>query len=372
MSTPASSAFEQAKAAFLAGLRCHESGDFEAAEGHYLRSLQLLPGRASTHVNLAATRLRLGRWADALASADAALAVEPDSPDALLHRGTALAELGRRDEALAALDRLIQRLPAHPLAWSHRGSLLREAGRHDEAAAAYREALRLGADPELHRYYLAGLGAVEAPASPPPGYVERLFDGYAGDFDAHLVGQLGYRAPEVLAALIREVRSDAGFASAIDLGCGTGLCGPLLRPLAKRLAGLDLSAAMLARSRALGVYDVLLQADAVAHLAATNERHDLVVAADMLIYVGDPAPLFAAVRRVLRAGGLFAFSAETCDDSGPGWRLLPSLRYAQSRSGLLRLARCHGLEPLHTEAGAVRHEQGRAVDGLYLVLSAPA
>ena len=383
-------AFEHAKAEFLAGLACHERHDFAGAERHYQASLRLLPGRPSTLTNLAATQLRLGQPAAALASADAALAAERDSADALLHRATALAQIGRADEALAAFERLTALVPTHPLGWSHRGSLLREMRRHDEAVAAYREALRHGADPELHRYYLAALGAEPMPPAPPRAYVERLFDGYAGDFDAHLVGALGYRAPHELVDRVRRCAGDrtaVTFDAALDLGCGTGLCGPLLRPLARRLTGLDLSAAMVERARARAVYDRVEQADAVRFLTETAERFDLVVAADVLIYLGDPAPLFAAAQRAIVPGGLFAFTVERPDgdddatagvhDAGDtdsdaaadrGWRLLPSLRYAQSRGHLLRLAPAHGFEPLIVDAAPVRSDQGRDVDGLYLVL----
>lgn len=367
--SPSPAAFERARAEFLAGLASHQAGDCARAEQHYLASLQLVPGRPSTLINLAATQLRLGHPLDALANADAALAAEPASADALLHRGTALAELGRAADALASFEQLTNLAPEHALAWSHRGSLLRELNRHHDAAAAFREALRLGADPDLHRYYLAGLGAEGAPPAPPRDYVERLFDGYAGDFEAHLVGMLGYRAHLELVERVRRCAGGAGFELALDLGCGTGLCGPLLRPLARHLAGLDLSAVMLERSRASGAYDRLEQADATDFLANTAERFDLVVAADVLIYIGDPAPLFAAVARVM-PHGLFAFSVEADDaegDIGPGWRLLPSLRYAHGQPHLLRLARANGFEPLLVEHAPVRHEQGRAVDGLYMV-----
>ena len=362
-------AFEQAKAEFLAGLARYQADDFARAEQHFQASLCQWPGRPSTLINLAATQLRRGHPLDALASADAALATEPTSADALLHRGSALAELGRAAEALATFEQLTTLAPEHALAWSHRGSLLRELNRRHDAEAAFREALRHGADPELHRYYLAGLGAEGAPPAPPRDYVERLFDAYAGDFDAHLVDTLGYRAHHELVDRVRRCADAKGFEAALDLGCGTGLCGPLLRPLARHLTGLDLSAVMLERSRAGGAYDRLEQADATQFLAGTDAHFDLVVAADVLIYIGDPGPLFAAVARAMPRG-LFAFSVEAADeaDVGLGWRLLPSLRYAHTKLHLLRLAQANGFEPVLVEHAPVRHDQGHAVDGLYLVL----
>jgi predicted TPR repeat methyltransferase len=359
--------FARAKASFLDGLACFQAGRLEEAERNYIASLAALPGRASTLINLAATQLRLGRPYDALANADAALRAEADSVDALLHRGTALAQLGRAEEALAAFQRLLSAEPTHAAAWSFSGSLLREMHRPVDAAQAYREALRHGAEPSLNGYYLASVTATDAPPTAPAAYVEALFDGYADDFDAHLVGQLHYDAHR---RLVDTLTAAAGgnYRSALDLGCGTGLCGPLVRPMSQRLTGVDLSARMVERARALGVYDRLECADIAAHLQHTDERYDLVLAADVFIYVGDLARVFAAVRRVM-ASGVFCFSVESlAAGDGAEFRLLPSLRYAHATAYVLRLAAEHGFSPISLVPGPVREEQREAIDGLYVCL----
>ena len=359
--------FERAKASFRDGLASFQAGRLEEAEQHYRLSLTLLPGRASTLINLAATQLRRGRADDALASADAALRAEADSVDALLHRGTALAQLGRAAEALAAFQRLLAAEPTHAAAWSFSGSLLREMHRPGDAAHAYREALHHGAEPALNGYYLASVTATDPPPTAPAAYVEALFDDYADDFDAHLVGQLHYEAHRRLVdALIAAAGGTYG--SALDLGCGTGLCGPLVRPMTQRLTGVDLSVRMLERARVLGVYDRLQCADIVAFLEHTEERHDLVLAADVFIYIGDLARVFAGVRRVM-ASGVFCFSIETLpagDDAD--FHLLPSLRYAHATDYILRLAAAHGFDPIGLVPGPVREEQRAAIDGLYVCL----
>lgn len=363
---PPGDRFEQAKAAFIEGLGAYQSADFPQAEKHYLRSLALLPGRASTLINLAATQLRLGQPQDALATADAVLAAEADSADALLHRATALAQLGRLREALAAFERLLAIDPAHAVAWSGSGSLLREMQRLDEAAHAFREALRHGADASLHAYYLASVDGGGPPPIAPQAYVQRLFDDYAGEFDKHLVGKLGYQAHQRLIDRLLAV-AGASYRSALDLGCGTGLCGPLVRPAVKRLTGVDLSARMLHKAHELGVYDRLEQADAVQHLNGTGERYDLILAADVFIYVGDLAPVFEAARRAMDHG-VFCFSVETVHGRDTDYRLLPSLRYAHSAQYLVRLARRHGFEVIAMERGPVRQDQRETIDGMYVFL----
>jgi predicted TPR repeat methyltransferase len=361
--------FEQASNHFFAGLARQQAGDFAQAERFYRSSLGLVPNRPSTLINLAAVQLRLARPLDALGSADAALAAERDSTDAHLHRATALAQLGRADEALAAFRRLLAIDPRHAAAWSGSGTLLRETDRLDEAAHAFREALRHGADGELNGFYLASVEAAAAPPTAPRAYVAGLFDSYADDFDAHLVGALRYQAHRRLVDGLVAIAGEARFESALDLGCGTGLCGPLVRARVARLTGVDLSARMLEKARALGVYDHLAHADIVAFLAGADERYDLVLAADVFIYVGDLAPTFALLERTM-ARGVFCFSVEALDgdDAASDLRLLPSLRYAHSKPYLLRLASAHGFEVVATASAPVREDQRQAVDGLYVYL----
>src|SRR4029077_10060116 len=129
-----------------------------------------------------------------------------------------------------------------------------------------------------------------------------LFDDYADRFDTHLVGILRYRAPHAILAALQDVCADRPprFAHALDLGCGTGLMGEAIRPFAERLDGVDLSPLMLAKARAKLVYDRLAEAEIVAFVRGSPDRaFDLVLAADVLVYVADLAPVFSEVARTL-------------------------------------------------------------------------
>lgn len=351
--------FEQAKAFFLQGLQHYEAGRYAQAEQQYAASLALLPGRPSTLVNLGAARLKLGRAEEALAVLEEALAQEPDSWEALAHQGTAQAELGRHEAALRSFDRSLALEPGQGLVWGMRGNVLREMGRLQEAAASFRKSIEHGGDAELNAFYLAALREGQTPAATPPRYVEALFDGYAAEFDSHVVRELGYDAPQVLAQGLAGRR----FTHALDLGCGTGLCGPLLRKLCDRVDGVDLSAGMLEKARALGVYAQLDQAELVQHLQRTAQRHDLVVAADVFIYVGQLQPVFEGVARAMQAGGVFCFTAEQAQQGDI--ELRPSLRYAHSEAHVRQLAQQHGFEVERIERRAVRHEQRMPIPGLF-------
>src|SRR5262249_17821560 len=147
-------------------------------------------------------------------------------------------------------------------------------------------------------------------------YVRRLFDDYAPRFDAALVDRLQYRAPAKLRAAIGAAAPDRRFAQALDLGCGTGLAGAAIRDMTDRLIGVDLSPAMVAAAGRKAVYDELAVGEMVAFLSSAAAIFDLVIAADVLVYLGDLAPLLAAVAARMAAGGLFAFTLQRHDGAG--------------------------------------------------------
>ncbi len=169
-------------------------------------------------------------------------------------------------------------------------------------------------------------------------------------------------------------RQQRRFRTALDLGCGTGLCAPLLQPHCDAIDGVDISSEMLEQAAKLGLYRELVHADIGEFLSSrsSSPQHavDLVVAADVLIYVGDPAAVFRGVARLLAPGGLFAFTVElpSKTEEDKDLQLLPSLRYAHSERYVRRLAAQCGLDVDELRAGPIRHEHSRPVPGLYVHL----
>jgi predicted TPR repeat methyltransferase len=311
--------------------------------------------------------LSLERFEEAVDSYERALAIDASRAGTHCSHGTALKRLGRLDGALQSYERALALDPGYANAHHYRANTLRALGRKEEAIAAYRQALALGADARQVQFALAALGEGEAPASSPAGYVRELFDQYAGHFDEHLVQKLGYRTPELLGDAIRRATALRD-ADVLDLGCGTGLMGPYLRQVARKLEGVDLSARMLGKARERGMYDVLACAEIGEFLDKGAGPFDLVAAADVLVYFGTLEPLFAQVRRTLRPAGWFCFSVEACEDGD--FVLRSSNRYAHSKAYLVRVAESNGFAVRALEDVTLRTENCAPLAGYLLVLRA--
>ncbi len=361
-----SGTFEQARDFFVEGLGHYQAGRLEQAERCFAASLALVPGRPSTLTNLGAVRLKLGKVQEAAELLAEALHQEPDNVEALGHRARALAIQGKLQQALECAHKALDIDPALGPVWSLHGELLKDLGRDDEAIRSLEKAIELGADPELHGYYLAAITGRDAPTSAPRQYVETLFDNYAQGFDEHLVNVLHYRAPRVLAEGLKAMQRR--FVRALDLGCGTGLCAPLVRPMTQEVVGVDIAAVMVERAQASGAYDEVVQADVVDFLREASRQFDLVIAADVFIYVGALEEVFAGVAHVMPAGGVFCFSVEASPDARD-LALRSSLRYAHSRAYIERLAGQHGFDITRVDEQPIREEQHKAIPGYYFWLA---
>jgi predicted TPR repeat methyltransferase len=274
-----------------------------------------------------------------------------------------------RGEALAAADLIRDTLRQNPgfLAGHFLlGEALEAAGEREAAAEAFRRAAGLDASDRLGaQLRLAKLGARTQEGAMSPGYVLHLFDQYAPRFDRELAGALSYRGPELLLAAVGRVAGERRFSSVLDLGCGTGLMGEAIRAQAGELTGVDLSPAMIEAARRKNVYDRLEAAELLEFLHRERGPFDLVLAADVFVYLDNLQPVLAAIAPL--ASGPIAFTVET--HTGEGVILRETLRYAHGEAHLHEAAREAGLQISLLEKASTRTEKGKPVEGLLAVLS---
>ena len=268
------------------------------------------------------------------------------------------------------LEQAIELAPNFPSAWFTLGEIREQMGDHEKAIAAFRKARE--SDPEDRHgaaVWLMRLGADQL-GEMPRGYVQALFDQYAPRFEAALLGDLGYRAPQLLFKAVISVRAKAKkpafFKRGIDLGCGTGLGAAAFAKNVDRFTGIDLSPGMIKEARATGLYAELEVADMIEGLRYKPEAStNLVVAADAFVYLSDLAPVLAETKRVLAGGGTLAFTLETHD--GSGGILGEGLRYAHAADYIRAAIAKAGLKLLTLEPASPRNENNEPVRGLVVV-----
>lgn len=299
---------------------------------------------------------RAGQQAVPAPAAAAAFAVDPVA--------AAYAKLRREEAGKNELDAARNRaeaLPGDLGAWLRYAHLLSRAGNKAEALAAYRHCAALDPEREEVAHMVAALGGGPVPARAADSYVANMFDGFAERFDETLVTFLDYRAPEILGQLGARLLGPAKGLMVADLGCGTGLAAPHFRPSAAKLLGVDLSAEMLRRAAARGLYDDLQQAEIGAWLAARPAAFDLAVAADVFCYFGDLDSVFAAAAVALRPGGWLLFTVEA--GAAERYALRPSGRYVHAQGYVTQALEQAGFEAVERESVVLRRENDAAVEG---------
>ena len=268
------------------------------------------------------------------------------------------------------LEQAIELAPNFVSAWFTLGEIRKQLGQHEEAVAAFRRAHasdpldRHGATVRLMRLGADQLGEM------PKGYVQTLFDQYAPRFEATLLGDLDYRAPQLLFKAVIAVRATAKkpafFKRAIDLGCGTGLGAGAFAKEVDHFIGIDLSPGMIEQARATSLYAELEVADMVEGLRSKPDASaNLMLAADVMCYVGDLAPTLIEAKRVLAPGGVFAFTLET--HKGDGVVIGEGLRYAHAAEFVRGTIVAAGLAVAHLEQASPRNEDNEPVQGLVVV-----
>ncbi len=381
------------------GTLLFETGRLKQAEYALKQAIEASRPYPRALYNLALIYHRRGFGQKAFRCLERLLATEPGFAQAWNFMGVILKDQGKLQTAFEYTEKALELLPSYAEAWNNKGVLLDAVGKRDEAVAAYKKALSIQPNylsalfnlaQALHNsgdllgassYYrkvlalepghtqaafllkAASCDQNEVPEAAPIQYVEGLFDQCSDKFEDVLVKELGYKTPWHLLSLASPYIGKE--IAILDLGCGTGLAAPLLRPLASYLAGIDASQKMLAHAEKKDLYEELVQADILKEWRLKQNSFDFIFCADVLVYVGALETVFCKVRDHLRSHGIFAFSVE--EGSAAKYELRNSGRYAHSRHYIESCLDKEGLALLETKQSVLRRDQNEPVEGILFV-----
>ena len=254
----------------------------------------------------------------------------------------------------------------------------------------------------------------------PTDYVADLFDHYAKKgYDFHMVENLKYKVPDYMwnaysSSIVTTTDDVKNPLVVVELGAGTGLVGSRFRVGFSKLAdaaaveiaeftAIDLSQEMIVRAYELmynisiipdntyidsetslpvvtmqeeNVYTDVIIADCSEYLEKRIKRGaspaDLILAGDVLVYIGKLDILFDNVYNALKLSGKFIFSVEKLieeeNNSNIGFVLQESARFAHTKKYIENTAIKSGLIIASSIEVPLRYDGGNAVNGYIFVL----
>jgi predicted TPR repeat methyltransferase len=343
------------------------------AQAAFETALRLRPDFPEALMNLATLERAQGRLDESERHLHRSLELRPDYADAELNLANLCTARGRFDEATTLYQKALRAEPRYIGAYEGFARAACRAGRTEEAAAAFRHLLMFDPNNEVAQHLLAAMTGDPGCERASDAYIRRLFNDYAPHFDQSLAN-LNYCAPQLVAECLAGLVPAEARLEILDAGCGTGLCGPMLAPLAGRLVGVDLSSGMLAEAKKRNAYDELAESELTAYLDHHPLTFDAVVCADTLVYVGRLDAPIAAAAKSLKPNGLAIFTLEemTEDNGGNGYSVTPHGRFIHDPTYVREILKEAGLVTIAIDPIVPRSEGGQPVHGLLVSARKPA
>lgn len=310
---------------------------------------------------------------------DRALTLQPQFAPTENERALALLHLERKDEAIAAFRRAVEMDPSFLAAWCNLGKVLYldhvTAGAAKADAGPVLECFEkiLALEPDHVEFtYLRDCLQGARVERPPDAYIRGFFDRFAPHFEQRVAGDLEYSAPRIAREVLVGWLAQRRELRVLDLGCGTGLSGEIVRDEKAHLVGVDLSSRMLEIARGRAIYDELVEGEIVDYVARVQAGSvDLVLALDVLIYVGQLDRVLSECARALAPRGKLIFTVEALADANGDFALAPSGRYSHARDWVTAAVNRAGLEIEATRDFAIRIEANRPVAAILFDCSRP-
>lgn len=389
---------DEAQARHYLGFLLQQTSRLDEAFRELNRAIELDGSHAEWHFNLGIVTSRQGQIAASIDAFSRAIAIDPDKYFYWTNLGAAFESNQERDRAeqcylaavsldancpdayylLSALYLKLERYaeakhfnyrgiisaPASSTSLMARGQAYHELGRMNDAIALFEDWQRATPDNPVAAHLLAAYRGETPPEQCSVEYIEETFNAFANTFD-NILGRLKYCGPMLVQDYLATQDFAATSLNALDLGCGTGLIGDVLRPYARVLTGVDLSRAMLDQSNAKQIYHHLHHSDIAEFLRSSAGQYDIVTCMDTFIYIGRLETICALIYQKLKIGGLLLFSTEKLTEFS-GFRLNLSGRYSHHPDYLTNILNDTGFKVMQICDVAIRTEAGCPIAGQFV------
>jgi len=354
---------------FNFGLLLFELGRFDEAAAVYRHGIDLDGQNPDLWYNLALCRKQLGDINGAIDAYQQVLSAQPTAIDSLYNLAGCYRTIADDDVAICWYERAVQADPGHLPSLNNLAYLHHKHGRTDTAAKLYRTILSLAPDHERADHMLASIEE-KSRQHVPDGYVRDVFDQFSDHYESDLVEKLEYSLPAQMLQFMQRISDRPSFGRLLDLGCGTGLAGEVLKPHCDNLIGVDLSANMIAVARPKSLYSELHIGGIIGFLQQCEPAaYDCAVAADVLPYVGDLKKLFEHLAAVIDERGYVFISVERLADEELPFKLQPSGRFAHSSAYVRSVAAAAGWYVRAYESLRLRREKDDWISGMIYALA---
>jgi len=325
------------------------------------------PNHLETQMNMATCYLKKGNFNEAKMHYQKALDFAPDDIQLHFNLGIINMQQGNIDRAIQHYQQVVKVNPDHFPAHNNLGAAFLSKQHIGFALQHYQEAFRIQPKNEAILHTIKFLSENQHLLASPPDYITSLFDAYADHYESHLLHALDYQVPTILyEALVKSASLPSHALAILDIGCGTGLCGNLFKPYAKKLVGIDLSPNMLAVAKQKNTYDELIVDDFTSYLKGQKNNFDLIIAGDALVYTGELNELFHYAHVALLPHGLFVFNLEITDK--PNFHMNQSGRFSHQKEYIDTLAEQSHFKILYYQTTITRQQNNEPVYGHVYVL----
>lgn len=322
------------------GVICLKEDEPQWAIDYFTRALAFDNHHQDAKNNLAATFMQYDRYENAARHYLELLSEYPNNEEYHYNIAVAYMNLGHLDEAITHFQSVLKKESSNSLtknthtvaSYNNLAAIYWRLNEKEQAKYYLRKALSLDPANKISQYLLTAAASPQEKnnedensltctfTASPQEYIQNLFDNYAVQYDEHLCQQLQYQIPAKIHELLKSQQMHLNHLDSLnivsehwkslDLGCGTGLMGPILKPYSSVLWGVDLSQKMLDNAQRKGLYDQLICEDIIHYLNNTQDQFDCITAIEVFEYFGDLTVLFQVITQHLKPNGIFIFSIE--------------------------------------------------------------